>query len=133
MPRPLTIGQLAKQANVNIETIRYYQRLGIIKEPIKPEQGYRIYPDDHIKRILFIRRAKQLGFSLKEIAELLDLGDGRCDDVRQRAEEKQTQIDIQIKDLQKLKITLSHLIKSCHQKKKTGHCAIVEALNGLHS
>jgi len=131
MAKPLTIGQLARQANVNIETIRYYQRLGIINEPRKPEQGYRIYPQETINRILFIRRAKQLGFSLKEIAELLELGDGHCDDVRLRAEDKQNQISQQIQDLQNLQQTLDKLIKTCQQKDKSAHCPIVESLSGL--
>ncbi|VAW95117.1 hypothetical protein MNBD_GAMMA23-459 [hydrothermal vent metagenome] len=129
MAKPLTIGQLARQAGVNIETIRYYQRLGIINEPKKPEAGYRIYPQESVERILFIRRAKQLGFSLKEIAELLELGDGHCDDVRQRAEDKQTQIAKQIQDLQNLQQTLGELIKSCQQKKNNTPCPIVEALS----
>lgn len=132
MPKPLTIGQLARQAGVNIETIRYYQRLGIIIEPDKPEQGYRIYPQQSIERVLFIRRAKQLGFSLKEIAELLELGDGHCDDVRLCAEEKQIQIKKQIQDLQNLQQTLNKLINNCRQEKDNTHCPIVRSLSGLH-
>ncbi len=131
MSKPLTIGQLARKAEVNIETIRYYQRLGIITEPQKPEQGYRIYPPQCIERILFIRRAKQLGFSLKEIAELLELGDGHCDDVRLRAEQKQNQINKQIQDLQNLQQTLNKLIQTCQQEQTKTHCPIVESLNGL--
>ncbi len=133
MTKPLTIGQLAHRAGVNIETIRYYQRLGIISEPYKPEQGYRIYPAESVERILFIRRAKQLGFSLKEIAELLELGDGHCDDVRLRAEDKQVQIARQIQDLQNLYQTLDKLIKTCQQKESNTACPIVESLNGLRS
>ena len=131
MSKPLTIGQLARKAEVNIETIRYYQRLGIITEPQKPEQGYRIYPPQSVDRILFIRRAKQLGFSLKEIAELLELGDGHCDDVRLRAEQKQNQINKQIQDLQNLQQTLNQLIQTCQQEQTKTHCPIVESLNGL--
>ena len=130
MSKPLTIGQLAQRARVNIETVRYYQRLGLINEPQKPEQGYRIYPDETIERILFIRRAKQLGFTLKEIAELLELGDGHCNDVRLRAEEKQQQIKKQIEDLQNLQQTLTKLIKSCQQENNNSLCPIVESLAG---
>jgi MerR family mercuric resistance operon transcriptional regulator len=67
----LTIGRLAKSANVNVETVRYYQRVGLIKEPPKPPAGYRVYTGDTINRIRFIKRAQQLGFTLHEITELL--------------------------------------------------------------
>ncbi len=76
MSKPLTIGFLAGAAEVNVETVRYYQRFGIIDEPLKPFDGYRVYPPETVGRIRFIKRAKQLGFSLKEISELLELGDG---------------------------------------------------------
>lgn len=125
----MTIGFLAKAAEVNIETIRYYQRIGLVTEPTKPSQGYRHYPIETLTRIKFIKRAQQLGFSLAEIAELLELGEGKCADVRQRAEEKLGQIDHQIKDLKNLRKTLSELIKACNSKSGTNHCAIVETLN----
>ncbi|MCW9031844.1 MAG: Hg(II)-responsive transcriptional regulator [Gammaproteobacteria bacterium] len=128
--KPLTIGVLAKTAKVNIETVRYYQRFGIIDEPPKPADGYRIYPAETIDRIRFIKRAQQLGFSLKEIAELLELGDGHCDDVRLRAEEKQAHIDAQIKDLRMLRGTLDKLIKACQSGSDTAHCPIVDTLTG---
>ena len=129
--KPLTIGFLAKAADVNIETVRYYQRIGLISEPDKPSQGYRIYPKETLNRIKFIKRAQQLGFSLQEIDELLDLGEGHCDDVRRRAEQKRTQIDNQIKDLNRLRSTLSELINSCQQNTKANHCAIVETLTTI--
>ena len=128
--KPLTIGNLAKAAEVNIETVRYYQRIGIIDEPPKPADGYRIYPTETVDRIRFIKRAQQLGFSLKEIAELLELGDGHCDDVRLRAEEKQAHIDAQIKDLRMLRGTLDKLIKACQSDSDTAHCPIVDTLTG---
>ncbi|MFK5913034.1 MAG: MerR family DNA-binding protein [Woeseiaceae bacterium] len=124
----LTIGILAKTAGVNLETIRYYQRIKLIQEPRKPSQGYRVYPEECLTRIKFIKRAQQLGFSLKEIDELLQLGNAKCDDVRLRAEQKRNQIDKQIKDLRKLRSTLSELIESCHTNKKPASCAIVETL-----
>jgi len=130
MGKSLTIGYLARAAEVNVETVRYYQRFGIIDEPQKPIDGYRIYPTETVDRIRFIKRAQQLGFSLKEIAELLDLGDGHCDDVRLRAEEKQAHIDAQIKDLRKLRKTLDKLIKACQSDSNTAHCPIVETLAG---
>jgi len=127
--KTLTIGFLAKAAEVNIETIRYYQRIGLITEPDKPASGYRIYPTDTLKRIKFIKRAQQLGFSLSEIAELLQLGEGNCADVRQRAEEKRAHIDQQISDLHNLRNTLSELINACQSESDTRHCAIVETLS----
>lgn len=130
MHKPLTIGYLARAAGVNIETVRYYQRFGLIDEPPKPASGFRVYPKETIDRILFIRRAKELGFSLKEIAELLQLGDGHCEDVRQRAEEKQAHIDEQIKDLRRLRKTLDKLIKACQSDSDPAHCPIVETLAG---
>jgi len=128
MKSPLTIGRLAKHAGVNIETIRYYQRIGIIKEPVKPLNGYRIYSTDITKKILFIKRAQKLGFSLKEIADLLSLGDGRCADVMQRAKQKREHISSQINDLIKLQHTLDTLISACLKDKDSAHCPIVEAL-----
>ena len=127
--KPLTIGYLAKAADVNVETIRYYQRVNLITEPIKPTLGYRVYPEETLKRIKFIKRAQQLGFSLKEIGELLQLGEGHCEDVRQLAEIKRTQIDKQIRDLQNLRKTLSQLITSCKSNSDNSHCAIVETLS----
>lgn len=128
----LTIGVLAKAADVNIETVRYYQRIGLITEPEKPLQGYRIYPSATLTRLKFIKRAQQLGFSLAEITELLELGEGSCVDVRERAEQKRDQIDKQINDLNNLRATLSELISSCQNGANAGssssHCAIVETL-----
>ena len=103
----LTIGKLAKQTDVTIETIRHYQRLGLLSEPDKPESGYRYYPTDAITRIRFIKRAQQAGFSLKEIAALLSLDGKHCEEVRQLAEQKYQQIDQQIQDLTSLRQILA--------------------------
>jgi len=133
MDKPLTIGRLADSSGVNIETIRYYQRIGIINEPDKPREGYRIYPPADIERILFIKRAQQLGFSLKEIADLLELGDGHCSDIRHQAELKCDHIKQQINDLQKLQQTLETLIDTCHTDDTNMHCPIVETLTSSKS
>ncbi len=130
MNKTLTIGYLARAAEVNIETVRYYQRVGLIQEPKKPTTGYRIYPNEIVDRLKFIKRAKDLGFSLKEIIELLELGDGRCRDVQLRAEQKRTLIDQQISDLKKLRKTLGNLIKTCQTETNKVHCPIVETLTG---
>ena len=84
---PLTIGRVAKMADVNVETIRYYQRRGLIVEPTKPMFGFRHYANKTISRIRFIKRAKNMGFKLREIEELLKLDDGHCDDARALAEQ----------------------------------------------
>jgi len=124
----LTIGRLAEAAGVNVETIRYYQRIGLIEEPKKPQQGFRKYSDEALGQLQFIKRAQQLGFSLQEIAELLELGDGHCRDVRIRAEKKRDKIEKQIKDLQALQSTLNQLIQACHSGKGRKKCPIVETL-----
>ena len=129
--KALTIGFLAKAADVNIETIRYYQRVGLIAEPEKPAQGYRVYPTESLTRIKFIKRAQQLGFSLKEIQELIELGEGQCDDVRMKAETKREQIDLQIKDLKKLRTSLNKMIESCHSNTKKHHCTMLETLTQI--
>lgn len=128
MSKALTIGTLATKAEVNIETIRYYQRIGLIDEPIKPVQGYRIYPTESINRLLFIKRAKRLGFNLQEVAELLQLGDGKCTDVRHRAEDKLITIEQQISDLQKLTSTLKALIHSCKSESSNTSCPMIDTL-----
>lgn len=130
MGKSLTIGHLARKVGVNIETVRYYQRVSLIQEPQKPPTGYRVYPPETVDRIKFIKRAQTLGFSLQEIAELLDLGDGHCADVRVRAEEKRAHIDRQITDLKNLRTTLGDLIKTCRAGSGQAHCPIVENLTG---
>ena len=132
-PATLTIGRLARAAGVNVETVRYYQRLGLVGEPAKPESGFRHYPADTLDRIVFIKRAQQLGFRLEEIRELLELGDGHCADVRTRAEEKRRQIEAQIRDLRAMRATLDELIAACRAGRGDAHCPIVETLARLLS
>lgn len=126
--KSMTIGCLAEAAGVNVETIRYYQRIGLISEPMKPPQGFRKYQHETLKQIIFIKRAQQLGFSLQEISDLLELGEGHCSDVRKRAEKKRDKIAKQIKDLQTLEITLNQLIQACKSGKDKQKCPIVETL-----
>ncbi|CAG1020219.1 MerR family transcriptional regulator [Methylomonas sp. BW4-1] len=126
---PLTIGKLAKQTEVTIETIRHYQRIGLLTEPAKPDGGYRVYSADAIARIRFIKRAQQAGFTLKEIATLLSLDGARCADVRQVAEQKCRQIDQQIKDLTALRQALGTLVNDCQQTASSARCAILDAFS----
>ena len=123
---PLTIGRLAKAAEVNVETVRYYQRVGLVIEPVKPLDGFRVYPNETVNRIRFIKRAQKLGFSLQDIAHLLELGEGHCDDVREQAEAKLGQIEAQIKDLQAMRKTLKKLITECSAGNDNGSCPIVQ-------
>jgi len=88
---PLTIGQVAKRSGIGLETVRFYERKGLVEEPPRTDSGYRQYPENVVARIRFIRRAKELGFKLSEISELLSLRvdpDSTCSDVRQQTEFK---------------------------------------------
>ena len=125
----LTIGKLAKQSNVTIETIRYYQRRGLLVEPIKPTTGYRLYPSEYIFRIQFIKRAQLCSFSLKEISELLSLDSGHCSDVQKIAEKKRQQIDEQIKNLMTLRDFLDGLVQGCEKNPSTEHCSLIDTLS----
>ena len=126
---PLTIGALAKQANVNKETIRYYQKQGLIIEPQKPLNGFRHYPASTIERLLFIKRAQQLGFSLKEIKQLLLLGEKNCQDVQQLAKAKRDKIEQQIKSLQQINSVLNDMINQCDNNNDTDDCRLISALS----
>ncbi len=128
----LTIGQVAKQAGVNVETVRYYERQGLIPEPPRRASGYRQYSTDFVKRIRFIKRAQTLGFSLKEITELLDFRiehDTACDEVRIRAEQKVASIDEKIRTLERMKEVLDELIIACHHREPTSDCPILATLD----
>ena len=127
--KPLTIGALAKQANVNKETIRYYQKQGLIIEPQKPLNGFRHYPASTIERLLFIKRAQQLGFSLKEIKQLLLLGEKNCQDVQQLAKAKRDKIEQQIKSLDRINSVLNDMINQCDNNNNTDDCRLISALS----
>ena len=125
----LTIGKLAKQTNVTVETIRYYQRKGLLIEPDKPARGYRQYSVDAIARIHFIKRAQQSGFTLKEISQLLSLDSGQCEDIRKLAEQKRQQIDRQIENLSVLRNVLDELVTACIEDPSANHCSIIDAFS----
>ncbi len=127
--RSLTIGQVAKQADVGVETIRFYERQGLILEPDRRPSGYRDYPPETVERIRFIRHAKELGFSLKEIAELLALRvdpNSTCADVRAQARQKLADIDHKIASLEQMKAALERLVKKCRGRGPTTECPILE-------
>ncbi len=127
--KPLTIGRAARKAGVGIETIRYYQRLGLIEEPPRPLEGYRLYSEQHIQRLRFIKRAQELGFTLREIATLLELGSGQCGETRELAQAKLEQIRRKIDDLRALSVHLQDLIDHCEQRKREEACPIISSLS----
>ncbi len=112
----LTIGKLAISLDINVETIRYYHREGLVKEPAKRTNGYRYYGLDHYSRLLFIKKAKELGFTLNEIKEFLQINTWRkasCSDVIPKVESKIHEIDQKINDLNKIKSSLMKLRSTC--------------------
>lgn len=125
----MTIGRVARAAGVNLQTVRYYQRRGLIERPPKPVSGYRHYPPATVDRIRFVKRAQALGFSLAEIGELLALGDGRCADVRQVAERQRDLVACRIEELAAMRRTLDQLIERCCKGEEPGHCPLIESLS----
>lgn len=129
----LTIGQVAEAAEVNIQTIRYYERRGLFPTPRRTPSGYRQYAVEAVNRIRFIKHAQELGFSLQEIQELLGLRvrDGAaCDAVAQRTRTKLKVVEQKIRDLQRMRRTLEQLAEACTARRPTDECPILEALAG---
>ena len=129
--RGLTIGQLAEQAHVNRETVRYYERRRLLQRPSRTVAGYRVFSDDALRRLRFIRHAKMLGFSLKEIKELLQLrvhSIDSCARVRVRTLVKITDIERKIGALQEMRRALGDLVSACSLRRKTDECPILDSL-----
>jgi MerR family mercuric resistance operon transcriptional regulator len=128
----LKVGEVAKQAGVNLQTIHYYERLGLLPKPPRTGSNYRAYPTNAVLRVRFIKRAQELGFTLKEIKELLSLRAAprtRCSDVRRRAEAKVQDIDEKVRTLQAMRRALTKLIGECSGIGPVTECPIVEALD----
>ncbi len=129
MKKLLTIGKLAQASHVNVETIRFYERKGILTQP-KKIGAFRYYPWEFVKKIHFIKRSQELGFTLREAKELLDLkikDQARCSDVLIKTEEKIHEIDQKIEDLQKMKRSLKGLANCCHDMNQPlSDCPILE-------
>jgi len=126
-----TTGQLAKKAGVNIETVRYYERIGLIPKPGRRESGYRQYSDETIRRVQFIRHAKELGFTLKEIHELLSLKHDQgtpCSMVKNRAKSKIEDIEAKIRTLRGMKKALVKLTNACSGKGPLRGCTILDSI-----
>ncbi len=129
-PKTLTIGRLARQAAVGIDTVRFYERRGLLPEPSRTAAGYRLYADDIVARLRFIRRAKSLGFSLDEIGNLLDLHDrgGQKSAVKQLTRRKLAQINAKIADLSKIRDVLRELESECSGTGDVDGCPIIDTL-----
>ena len=127
----LTIGRLAREGQVNVETIRYYERRGLLPRPPRRPSGYRIFSPSTVQVLRFVKTAQALGFSLKEIKALLSLRiqPGRsCSDVRQRAEQKMHEIDQKILTLQAMRKALVRLTAACSGRGPISECPILESL-----
>ena len=125
----MTIGQVAAQAVVHVETIRYYQRLGLVGEPPRPLGGIRHYDAKTVARLRFIKRAQQLGFSLDEVRNLLALEDGQsCRETRVLAENKLGVIEQRLVDLRRMQKLLKTLIGECDSGKRPRSCPIIATL-----
>src|SRR6266568_4724436 len=128
---PLTISQVATAADVNVQTIRYYERRGLVPTPRRTPSGYRQYAEDAVARLRFIKHAQELGFSLQEIQELLALRvrhGAACDAVERKTRNKIDVVQQRICDLQRMKHTLERLAAACAVRRPTAECPILEVL-----
>ncbi|WP_031432004.1 Hg(II)-responsive transcriptional regulator [Methylomicrobium agile] len=127
--KSFTIGALAKQAGVNVETIRFYQRRGLLVEPAKPLKGIRHYAEQDVQRVRFIKEGQKLGFSLDEVAELLSLEEGRhCQEAREIALRKLVLIHERIEGLRTMEAALSNLVESCASNTDSVSCPLIQSL-----
>ena len=123
-----TISKVAKELSINVETVRFYERRGLITQPSKPEVGYRHYSRDTVNRIRFIKRSQELGFTLDEIANLLSLNDKPCSQVQKLAEQKLSAVKEKMADLQRLEKALNGLLVQCDNNEDDNRCPIIESL-----
>ena len=125
----LTIGAVADAAGVNVETIRFYQRKGLMAEPPRPYGTIRRYASSDVERVKFVKAAQRLGFSLDEVAGLLSLDDGtHCDEARQRAEQKLADVRDKLSDLRRIEAVISKLVRDCCASRGTVSCPLIAAL-----
>lgn len=130
-PRGLTIGRLATLSGVNLETIRYYERIGLMPEPDRTEGGHRLYEADHRRRLTFIRRARELGFSIDEIRALLDLARPQrrsCEEVRAITAAHLDDVRAKIADLVRLEAVLAETVSRCADDGAAPSCPVLEVL-----
>jgi Hg(II)-responsive transcriptional regulator len=127
----LTTGALAREAGVHLETIRFYEKRGLVPEPARNASGYRQYTADAVQRVRFIKRAQELGFTLEEIGELLELRahpNGRNARVRRLADLKLETVDAKIRDLQRMRKELRALTSACDGRGTVASCPIIAAI-----
>lgn len=127
----LTRGRLAREAGVHGETIRFYEKRGLLREPARSAMGYREYPPEVVQRVRFIKRAQELGFTLTEVQELLDLRANRrggSGAVKAMAREKLTLIERKIRDLERMKTALGGLVEACDGHGPVAACPIIAAM-----
>lgn len=130
----MTIGDLAKAAGVNLETIRFYQRKGLMRTPARPSGSIRRYDRNDQSRLNFIQAAKRLGFSLDEAAQLLQLEDGTsCAQARARAQSKLTEVRIKLAELHRMEVALADLIRLCGSGRGNVRCPLIAAMEGPSS
>lgn len=128
----LSIGQVARRAGVGVETVRFYEREGLLEEPPRRASGYRQYSEQVVKRLHFIKRAKQLGFSLKEISELLLLrvdAQTSCEEVKGRTEAKIAEVERKLVELQRMRQALLQVASLCTGQGPTSRCPMLDALD----
>ena len=131
----IKIGHLASRAGVGVDTVRFYERRGLLAEPERTASGYRTYDPATVARLRFILRAKELGFTLKEIADLLALrrdGDP-CAEVREIAAQKIGEIDDRMRGLGQIREALARLAIRCEEREASGDCPLLEALQEIES
>ncbi len=126
----MTVGTLARAVGVNVETIRFYQRKGLIPEPDRPLGSIRRYGAQDLGRIHFIKSAQRLGFSLDEVADLLKLEDGaHCEQAREQGRKKLEDVRAKISDLQRIEAALADLVRRCSATEGRVHCPLIEAIH----
>ena len=133
MYESLTIGQVARSSGVRTDTVRYYERRGLIPRPPRRESGYRDFSRETVKQIRFIKRAQELGFTLDEVAELLllrKMNGAECTDILELAQQKVSFIEDKIADLQAMCDALKSLMVSCRHSRSVAECPIIESLTG---
>lgn len=124
--------ELAGQAGVNTETLRYYERRGLLTQPPRTPGGYRDYPPSTVELLRFIKRAKELGFTLDEVEELLHLdkgGPAACDAARVLAEYRRADLEARIRDLQRMHDSLTELVTTCDLPRADRSCTLLEAID----
>jgi MerR family copper efflux transcriptional regulator len=129
----MLIGELAQKTGTSKETIRYYERIGLVEPDQRRDSGYREYTQEEVKKLHFINRAKQLGFTLNEISELLELevnNETSCEPVRRKATDKLENVQQKIKALRHIEEVLQSLITACNHDEVTEKCVILRALEG---